>query len=764
MQKLIEGLRYFQEHVLQERRAQFERSVEGQDPQALLITCSDSRVLPETLLQAQPGDLFISRNAGNLVPPPEFASGEAATVAYAVGRLKVTDVVICGHYRCAAVKELLEKKTDEESPVNLWLAHTKETLTVITRDYPHLDGEARWDKAVEQNVLVQMANLTKHPVVAAGLASGTLRLHAWVLRFESCEILAYDATSQSFKPLLDAPLSAENAASTRRLCRAQPIEEASDLPAIQRELSRDWLSAVSTDLPASLVVFAAALPLCIAIARASGVPTAAGIVTAIVGGIIVGLLGGGALQVSGPTAGLVVILLGVSDRLGAAGLSVVVVLAGLFQVLAACLRLGDWFRMFSPAVILGMLAGIGSILFAQQIHVTVDDAPDRSPILNVARIPEAFWNILKGHDGHPEHFAAAMLGLLTLAGLLLWRPLAPNRLKVIPAPLFALAATTVVAALFALPVQRVEFNSLTALSVLDFSMLPAMLQEGAIWRMAIAIAVVASAESLLTAAAVDQMHTGPRTRYNRELAAQGIGNGLCGLIGALPMASVIVRSSANVQAGAQTRLSAVLHGFWLLAFALLLPSLLRLIPTAALAATLVLTGMKLIDLRANVALWKEGWTEGIICLLTAITVVLGDLLVGVLLGILLSALKLIVTMSRLRVTHRHDMYSGQTLLALEGSATFLQLPALANALETVPRGTVVHVDCKALNFIDHACFSLLMNWAQRHKAAAGLVVNAHEITTIFERTKACPPRQSSRHVALDEVISAHSSGERTKAA
>ena len=181
MKKLIEGLRHFQEHVLWERKELFERSVQGQKPQALLITCADSRVLPETLMQADPGDLFVSRNAGNLVPPPETPGGEAATVEYAVRTLGVRDIIVCGHYRCGAVKALLDTgEAGADSSVSLWLTHALATRTVMDRDHPHLDGEARWDKAVEQNVLVQLANLARHPVVTVGLAAGTLRLHGWV--------------------------------------------------------------------------------------------------------------------------------------------------------------------------------------------------------------------------------------------------------------------------------------------------------------------------------------------------------------------------------------------------------------------------------------------------------------------------------------------------------------------------------------------------------------------------------------------------------
>lgn len=759
MKKLIEGLKHFQEHVLWERRELFERAAQGQRPTALLITCSDSRVLPETLMQADPGDLFVSRNAGNLVPPPDAPSGEAGTIEYAINALGVTDIIICGHYRCGAVKAILHPEEGGKLiKMREWLAHAAEAKVNIEREHPDLQGEALWDKAVERNVLVQIRNLAQHPAVAAALAAGTVRLHAWVLRFETSDVLAFDPLANAFSPLVEMPvvhavLPAPESSSP------QPAEV--KLSEAARPAARPkWFEALKSDIPASLVVFAVALPLCVAIAKACDVPSAAGIITAIIGGVVVGLLGGGPLQVSGPTAGLIVILLGVGDRLGLAWVGVVVFLAGLLQIAAGFLRLGQWFRAVSPAVILGMLAGIGAVLFAQQFHVTVDDAPNRSPVTNFVGIPEALWNILDGHDGHPGHVPAAFIGLLTLAVLLLWKRLAPKKLKAIPAVLVAVLLATAVSASLALPVQRVEFDSLlSGIKPFDFTALLGQLGDSTIWQLAVTVAIVASAETLLTAAAVDGMHTGPRTRYDRELTAQGIGNALCGLLGALPMASVIVRSSANVQAGAKTRWAAVFHGVWMLAFVLLLPELLRLIPTAALAAILVLTGIKLIQFRAIRELWKESWGEGLICIAVALTVVGVDLLAGVMLGVALSAVKLVYAFSRLRIQRRGDPMSGRMTLVLEGSATFLRLPKLAAALESVPLGTILHVDLKGLSYIDHACLTLLMNWEKQHEANSGALVLDWE--TLHARFRNARPRpRPAREIGEGGHVASASGGSR----
>ncbi|MBX9582070.1 MAG: STAS domain-containing protein [Gemmataceae bacterium] len=745
MEKLIQGLRHFRQNVHWERKELFERSARGQRPLALLITCSDSRVLPDTLMQADPGDLFVSRNAGNLVPPPDTPGGEGATVEYAVTALGVTDVIVCGHYRCGAVKALLEPAEARDMPkVAAWLAHAGDVRAAVERDHPAAAGDELWDRAVERNVLNQVESLSRHPVVAAGLAAGTLRLHAWVLRFESSDVLAYDPCTATFAPLLDMAV-VHPAVPTRGPDHAErpavPTEPVAPPPEAVRP---GWAAVLRHDLPASLVVFLIALPLCLAIARATGMPPEAGIVTGIIGGILVGLIGGSPLQVSGPAAGLVVILLDVVQKYGPERLGVVVLLAGLIQAAAGVLRLGQWFRAVSPAVVLGMLAGIGVVIFAQQFHVLVDDPPTKSPLRNLATIPAAVWHgVADSHEGHPEHREAALIGLLTLAVLLLWPLAARGRLRAVPAVLVAVVLATAVTAALGWPIQRVTFEGLSAaVRPPDPSGFLGLVSDGAVWLTAATVALVASSETLLCAAAVDRMHRGPRTRYDRELAAQGVGNAICGTLGALPMTGVIVRSSANVRAGARTRWSGVFHGVWLLAFVLLAPGLLRLIPTAALAALLVLTGVRLVEVHAIRALWREKWAEGVVCVVTAGTVVAVDLLTGVLLGVGLSALHLIHTFSRLRIRRRGDPAGGRMTLVLEGSATFLRLPKLAAALERVPPGITLHVDLMGLSYIDHACLTLLTNWETQYEATGGNLVLDWETLRARFHTARPRPRAS----------------------
>lgn len=762
MKKLIEGLKHFQNHVMWERREQFERSAQGQKPQALLITCSDSRVLPETLMQADPGDLFVSRNAGNLVPPCDSPSGEAATIEYAVSALGVTDIIVCGHYRCGAIWAILHpEEAVNLSKTNEWLARAAETSETIRREHPTIEGDALWDKAVERNALLQVENLAKHPAVAAALAAGTLRLHAWVLRFETGDVLAYDQASEAFAPLAEMPVI--HAARSDSDSSSRPPEDVGSQKASRVAEHPKWFEALKSDIPSSLVVFMVALPLCLAIAKACGVPAEVGLITGIIGGILVGLIGGSPLQVSGPAAGLIVILLDIVEKQGIGMLGIVVLLAGLIQVAAGLLRLGQWFRAVSPAVILGMLAGIGAVIFSQQFHVALDDAPARNPLVNFVNIPRAVTHVFVGHDGHPGHLPAALVGAATLLILVFWKRIVPDKLRAVPAVIVAMVFVTAVSAFLTLPIERVEFDSLgAAVKWVDFGSLPGHLTSPSVWKVALMVAFVTSAQTLLTAAAVDRMHQGPRTRYDRELAAQGVGNAVCGLMGALPMAGVIVRSSANVDAGARTRWSAVFHGAWLLVFALLFPEVLRMLPTSALAAILVLTGAKLLGIRAIRALWEESRSEGIICVVTAGAVVSLDLLTGVLIGIGISIAKLIYTFSRLSIIHRGDTTGDRRTLVLEGSATFIRLPKLAAALEAVPSGTVLHIDLKGLSFIDHACLQHLMDWEKQHEATGGALVLDWE--TVHARFHNARPRPQYSSRIGQEAADASGSRERSRAA
>jgi MFS superfamily sulfate permease-like transporter len=481
--------------------------------------------------------------------------------------------------------------------------------------------------------------------------------------------------------------------------------------------SGGWkMGTYAHDLLASMVVFLVALPLCLGIAVASGVPPALGLITGIVGGIVVGALSGSPLQVSGPAAGLTVLVFELVNRHGLEMLGPILIVAALVQLAAGALRIGQWFRAISPAVVYGMLAGIGVLILASQFHVMLDDKPRANGLANLLAIPEAFYrNVIGGDAG--AHQMAALLGLGTIALIVLWNRFRPQSLRLVPAPLIAAGAATVVANLVGLPVAYVDVpNRLTDAVTLPTWDRLASLGSIEMLMAGLTLAFVASAETLLSAAAVDRMHTGPRTNYDKELVAQGFGNLVCGVLGALPMTGVIVRSSANVQAGARTRWSAVLHGVWLLAIIGSVPVVLEKVPTAALAAILVHTGCKLVSLEKIRNLAQYGRLPLAIYFATLGTIVAVDLLTGVLVGVGLSLAKLLHKMSHLDIQLHVDDQQRRAELRLAGAATFLRLPKLADAVDRVPDGYELHVYVDRLHQIDHACMDLLASWRKQCEA------------------------------------------------
>ena len=468
------------------------------------------------------------------------------------------------------------------------------------------------------------------------------------------------------------------------------------------------------DLLGSIVVFLVALPLCMGIAIASGMPPAAGLVTGIVGGIVVGAIAGSPLQVSGPAAGLAVLVFELVREHGVAALGPVVLLAGVIQIAAGLSRFGVWFRMISPAVVAGMLSGIGILIVASQLHVLLDAIPKARGLENFAALPGAVVGAMSGEDGS---MAALLVGVGTIAIMLGWEKLRPKALRFVPGALLAVVAVTATVQWLGTDVKKVDVpsNVFAAVSLPTFDSLAALSQPSLLVA-AFTFALIASAETLLSAAAVDRMHTGARTHYDRELTAQGIGNLLCGVLGALPMTGVIVRSAANVQAGSATRVATILHGGWILVFAMLLPWLMRMTPIACLAGILVYTGIKMVNLKQMKGLAAYGRGTAVIYLATTFAIVATDLLTGVLIGFALSLLRLALQSSRLKVDLDSHDEPGTAMLELDGSATFLKVPALARTLERVPPNTRLLLTVDRLQHVDQACLELLTDWGRNASA------------------------------------------------
>lgn len=474
------------------------------------------------------------------------------------------------------------------------------------------------------------------------------------------------------------------------------------------------------DFLASIVVFLVALPLCMGIAIACNAPPAMGLFAGIIGGIVVGAISGSPLQVTGPAAGLTVLVYDLVQHHGLAVLGVVVFAAGAMQLAAGLFRLGRWFRAVSPAVIHGMMAGIGILIIASQMHVMLDSQPKGSGLPNLVALVPTFYEAVTCADG-PEELYAAALGLGTIAIVVLWKRLGLEKLVHMPGHLPAIVITTIVSVSLALPVKHVVVpDNLAAAIQLPTVTTFTRLLDSQILLTAVSLALIASAETLLSAGAVDQLHHGPRTNYDKELRGQGIGNMLCGLVGALPVTGVIARSTVNIGAGGRTRRSTIYHGIWLLAAVVALPFVLNMIPIASLAGLLVYTGCKLVDVKIFKEFKNYGKAAGWIYLATVSIIVCTDLLTGVFVGMCLALGHLVLTVSRVQIELvLADAVSNRYVLKLNGKATFLMLPVLADQIERVPPDAELTVDFERLSYIDHACLAQLESFAKRHTTGGG---------------------------------------------
>ncbi|WP_019853652.1 SulP family inorganic anion transporter [Actinopolyspora mortivallis] len=465
------------------------------------------------------------------------------------------------------------------------------------------------------------------------------------------------------------------------------------------------------DLGASLVVFLVALPLCVGIAVASGVPAELGIVTGVVGGIVVGCMPGSTMQVSGPAAGLTVLVASTLAEHGLGMLGVIVLGAGVLQIALGLAGIGTWFRAISPSVVQGMLAGIGLVLILGQIYPIGGMQQPSETFAKFARIPE----LLTSAFTTPAGRSGVVIAVVTLLTMVLWTRI-PHKLRLVPGPLVGVGVAAVLTSVTGLPLETIRVGSLTeALNMPTPDAFGAAASLAVIGSM-VTFALIASAETLFSAVAVDRMHDGPKTRFNAELVAQGTGNTVCGLLGALPMTAVIVRSTANVNAGARTKLSRVLHGIWLLLFVVLLPGVLSYIPLATLAALLIHAGWKLLGVRQVATLFRQQRSEAFVLVLTAGMIVATDLLVGTLTGLVAAVIKTAWEVSRLSVEVEHDEEHAR--VRLHGNATFLRLPQLQDRLDRLPPTRSTHVDLTSLRHLDRACHQAVEHWAEQRRKDA----------------------------------------------
>ena len=499
----------------------------------------------------------------------------------------------------------------------------------------------------------------------------------------------------------------------------------------------DYLKALPKDAGAGLVVFLVALPLCLGIALASNAPLMAGIVSGVIGGLVVAWVSGSHTSVSGPAAGMVAVVLAqVAALKSYEAFLLAVILAGMIQILLGVLRAGFIASFFPSNVIKGLLAAIGVILVLKQIPHVVGHDSDPEGEMGFEQpdgkntFSELFSSLFDFEPG------ATMVGLVSLAVLLAWDR---SKLKksLVPAPLvvvllgvvinFALKATGSSWAIGAS--HLVQVPTPASLSGF-FEMLPSpdfkALGNPAIFTAAVTLAVVASLETLLNLEAVDKLD--PRKRVsppNRELVAQGVGNIVSGFFGGLPVTSVIVRSSVNINAGAETRLSAFIHGLLLFALVAFAPTLLNEIPLASLAAVLLATGLKL----ASPALFRQMWAEGrkqfLPFIVTVVAIVFTDLLAGIITGLATSLGFILHSNFRRPLRRFMEHHVGGEVLRIEFSnqVSFLNRAVLEQTLNSVPAQGHVVLDARNTDYIDPDILDLIDDFRKQTAPARNLKVS-----------------------------------------
>lgn len=496
------------------------------------------------------------------------------------------------------------------------------------------------------------------------------------------------------------------------------------------------------DVSASITVFLLAVPMSLGLAVAMDAPLEAGLISAAVGGIVAGLLGGTPLQVSGPSAGLTVVTAELIQVYGWRTTCAITVGAGLLQMLLGSLRAARSALAVSPAIVHGTLAGIGVAIALAQLHIVLGGSPQSSAVANALTLPARFGRV---------SLAAPLIGLLTIAVLVLW-PRSPGRvgraLRKLPAALAAVAIATAVASVAAPGIARVDLPSWRSHVLPEMPNGPVLALVTAVFTMML----VASLESLLAAVAVDKLTaeragdraggrtenertsgagTGPRPEVpaeappppvrradlDRELRAQGIANVVSGLLGGLAVSGGAVRSSANVRAGATSRASTVLHGVWVLVATALLVTVLEWIPLAALAALVMMVGIKMVSLAhiRNVHRHREFPVYAA----TITGVVAFGVLNGVALGIAVAVVVALHRLARTRITVTEQ--DGHHLVTVRGQLTFLAVPRLTRTLSRLPQTGDAVVELDGF-FMDHAAYETIQDWSDAQAAHGGRVV------------------------------------------
>ncbi|MDZ4756710.1 MAG: SulP family inorganic anion transporter, partial [Bacteroidota bacterium] len=484
------------------------------------------------------------------------------------------------------------------------------------------------------------------------------------------------------------------------------------------------LKKLKSDLPASIVVFLVAVPLCLGIALASGAPLLSGIISGVIGGIIVGYISKSQTSVSGPAAGLAAVVLSSITRLGTFEIFLTsVFIAGIIQLIMGIAKAGFIAKYVPSNVIKGLLASIGILLIIKQIPHAIgyDNDPEGESAFNQIDGENSFSEIFHAlNDFTPGAIAISIISILFL---LAWSKLPLKKLKLLPASLFVVVLGIVLNYIFKnyLPFFAIQQTHLVNIPALDtnnlsqYFHLPTFsnLANSQVWAVALTIALIASLETLLNIEAIDKLDPHKRlTPPNREMVAQGIGNMLAGLFGGLPLTSVIVRSSVNVQSGNETKLSTILHGIFLLIFVVFLSMLLNQIPLASLAVILLMTGYKLTKLALFKEMYQKGWNQFIPFIVTIIAIVFTDLLLGVLIGLATSIFYLLRSNFRNPfVKEINKLHIGKVIkLELPNQVSFFNKASIKDTLWSVPANSNVTIDATYSDFIDNDVLEIITDF------------------------------------------------------
>ena len=507
---------------------------------------------------------------------------------------------------------------------------------------------------------------------------------------------------------------------------------------IVRKNSRNNLATtLPRDLIAGVVVFLVAIPLCLGIALASGAPLVSGLLAGIIGGIVVGLLSGSHTSVSGPAAGLTAIVAAQIAQLGTfEAFLLAVFVGGLLQIVMGCLRAGELSSFFPTSVIKGLLAAIGVILILKQIpHLFGHDSdPEGEMSFQQPNEHNTFSEIVALFTDDIHH-GATLIGVTSIVVLVLWGR--SKILKPVPGPLIVVLMGVGLNAIFhrmggnlvvegshlvQIPVAESAAELRSFLTFPDFS----QWLNPAIYIGGLTIAVVASLETLLNLEAVDRLDTEKRdSPPSRELVAQGIGNVIAGLIGGLPMTSVIVRSSVNVNSGARTKVSAIFHGILLLVSVGLFPVCLNWIPLSSLAAILLVTGFRLASPQLFRQMWSEGRYQFIPFIVTLVSIVMTDLLIGILIGLATSVLFILISNLRRPIRRILETHiDGQVLhIELANQVSFLNRAALDRLFERAKPGSKLLIDATDSDYIDPDVLGLIREFKNTRGPAHGVTVS-----------------------------------------